>query len=93
MSYEEFGRRFFEVAVSEERVADAIGGIAGEAFDMGPIAQGPGGLAKVTARVQKVIAAGRYVLAGVRRDGYRGVVIAELGIGGRGIVGLRLFAE
>ncbi|MHA7664325.1 hypothetical protein [Mycolicibacterium sp. HS_4_1] len=52
MSYEEFGRRFFEVAVSEERVADAIGGIAGEAFDMGPIAQGPGGLAKVTARVQ-----------------------------------------
>ena len=33
-------------------VADAIGGIAGEAFDMGPIAQGPGGLAKVTARVQ-----------------------------------------
>ncbi|SEA56939.1 MULTISPECIES: ketosteroid isomerase family protein [unclassified Mycobacterium] len=44
-------------------------------------------------RVAKVIAAGRYVLAGVRRDGYRGVVIAELGLGGRGIIGLRLFAE
>ncbi len=44
-------------------------------------------------RVQKVIAAGRYVLAGVRRDGYRGVVIAELAPGGRGVSGLRLFAE
>jgi hypothetical protein len=44
-------------------------------------------------RVEKVIAAGRYVLAGVRRDGYRGVVIAELALGSRGISGLRLFAE
>ena len=44
-------------------------------------------------RVQKVIAAGRYVLAGVHRDGYRGVVIAELALAGRGIIGLRLFAE
>lgn len=44
-------------------------------------------------RVAKVIAAGRYVAAGVRRDGYRGVVIAELSLGGRGIIGLRLFAE
>ena len=32
MSYEEFGRRFFEVAVSEERVADAIGGMFGVYF-------------------------------------------------------------
>ena len=45
------------------------------------------------ARVEKVIAAGRYVLAGVRRDGYRGVVIAELAPGTRRISGLRLFAE
>ncbi|BBX70234.1 hypothetical protein [Mycolicibacterium psychrotolerans] len=52
MSYEEFGRRFFEVAVTEERVGDAIGQIAGDAFEMGPIAQGPGRLAKVTAKVQ-----------------------------------------
>jgi hypothetical protein len=52
MSYEEFGRRFFEVAVTEERVGDAIGQIAGEAFEIGPIAQGPGKLAKVTAKVQ-----------------------------------------
>ncbi len=52
MTYEEFGRRFFEVAVTEERVGAAIGEIAGEAFEMGPIGQGPGGLAKVTARVR-----------------------------------------
>lgn len=52
MSYEEFGRAFFEVAVSEARVADAIGSMAGEAFELGPIAQGPGKIVKVTARVQ-----------------------------------------
>ncbi|TDL07277.1 hypothetical protein EUA04_15165 [Mycolicibacterium obuense] len=52
MSYEDFGRRFFEVAVTEERVGEAIGQIAGEAFEMGPIAQGPGKLAKVTAKVR-----------------------------------------
>ncbi|UXA20790.1 hypothetical protein KXD98_13455 [Mycobacterium sp. SMC-4] len=52
VSYEEFGRRFFEVAVNEERVGGAIAQIAGEAFEMGPIAQGPGKLAKVTAKVR-----------------------------------------
>ncbi|MCF6390076.1 hypothetical protein L2K20_24130 [Mycobacterium sp. MBM] len=52
LRYEEFGRRFFEVAVSEKRVADAIGAIAGEEFEMGPMGQGPGGIAKVTARVR-----------------------------------------
>ena len=51
VTYEEFGRRFFEIAVTEQRVGDAIGAIAGEAFEMGPIAQGPGRLAKVTAKV------------------------------------------
>ena len=51
VTYEEFGRRFFEVAVTEERVAAAIGEIAGEAFEIGPIAQGPGRIAKVTAKV------------------------------------------
>ncbi|MUL67800.1 hypothetical protein BOO86_25230 [Mycobacterium sp. CBMA 234] len=44
-------------------------------------------------RVKKVIAAGRYALAGVERDGYRGVVIAELAPGRQGVCGLRLFAE
>ncbi len=52
VTYEEFGRRFFELAVTEDRVASAIGGIAGGEITMGPMAQGPGGLAKVTARVQ-----------------------------------------
>lgn len=51
MTYEEFGRRFFEVAVTEARVGDAIASIAGEEFTVGPIAQGPGKIAKVTARV------------------------------------------
>ncbi|MEE6167779.1 MULTISPECIES: hypothetical protein [unclassified Mycolicibacterium] len=52
ITYEEFGRRFFEIAVSEDRVADAIGAIAGDEFEMGPIGQGPGKIAKVTARVK-----------------------------------------
>lgn len=51
MTYETFGRKFFEVAVTEERVADAFGAIAGDQFEMGPMRQGPGGLAKVTAKV------------------------------------------
>lgn len=52
MTYEEFGRRFFEIAVSEERVGNAIGEIAGDAFEMGPMGQGPGKIAKVTAKVR-----------------------------------------
>jgi hypothetical protein len=52
MTYEEFGRRFFEIAVTEERVGAAIGQIAGDEFTMGPMAQGPGKIAKVTAKVK-----------------------------------------
>src|ERR1700712_4063132 len=52
MTYEEFGRRFFEIAVTEERVGDAIAEIAGPEFSMGPMAQGPGKIAKVTAKVK-----------------------------------------
>jgi hypothetical protein len=52
MTYEEFGRRFFEVAVTDERVAAAIADIAGAEFTMGPMAQGPGKFAKVTAKVK-----------------------------------------
>ena len=37
MTYEEFGRKFFEVAVTEDRVGGAIGAIAGDGFEMGPI--------------------------------------------------------
>ncbi|MDT5263828.1 MAG: hypothetical protein QOI90_454, partial [Mycobacterium sp.] len=49
MTYEEFGRQFFEIAVTEQRVGDAIATIAGDEFEMGPMSQGPGGIAKVTA--------------------------------------------
>jgi len=52
LTYEEFGRKFFEVAVTEERVGGAIAAIAGDEFEMGPMEQGPGGIAKVTARVK-----------------------------------------
>lgn len=52
LSYEEFGRRFFEIAVTEERVGDAIAEIAGDEFELGPIGQGPGKIAKVTAKVK-----------------------------------------
>jgi hypothetical protein len=52
LSYEEFGRRFYEIAVTEKRVGDAIGAIAGDEFEMGPMGQGPGKIAKVTAKVR-----------------------------------------
>jgi hypothetical protein len=52
MTYEEFGRRFFEIAVTEQRVGGAIAAIAGDAFEMGPMGQGPGKIAKVTAKVR-----------------------------------------
>lgn len=52
ISYQEWGRRFFEVAVTEERVASAFGVIAGDQFEIGPMAQGPGGIAKVHAKVK-----------------------------------------
>jgi hypothetical protein len=51
VSYEAFGRRFFEVAVTEERVGAAFAAFAGNEFDMPPMAQGPGKIAKVSARV------------------------------------------
>lgn len=52
MTYEQFGRKFFEVAVTEERVGGAIAAIAGDAFEMGPMGQGPGKIAKVSAKVR-----------------------------------------
>ncbi|MCV7219320.1 hypothetical protein [Mycolicibacterium elephantis] len=52
ITYEEFGRQFFEIAVTEERVGKAIAAIAGDEFQIGPIAQGPGRIAKVTAKVR-----------------------------------------
>ena len=52
VSYEEFGRRFYDIAVTEERVGGAIAAIAGDEFEMGPMGQGPGKIAKVTAKVR-----------------------------------------
>jgi hypothetical protein len=52
VSYEDFGRRFYEIAVTETRVGDAIAAIAGDEFEMGPMGQGPGKIAKVTAKVR-----------------------------------------
>lgn len=37
LSYEEFGRAFFEIAVSEARVRAAVASIAGEPFEVGPL--------------------------------------------------------
>lgn len=51
VTYEEFGRRFFQVAVTEERVAAALAEVAGGEFEMGPMAQGPGGIARIFAKV------------------------------------------
>ncbi|MGH3559117.1 MAG: hypothetical protein ACRDTK_16780 [Mycobacterium sp.] len=52
VTYEDFGRRFFEVAVTEDRVGAAFATIAGDEFEMAPIGQGPGKIAKVSARVK-----------------------------------------
>lgn len=52
MTYEEFGRKFFEIAVTEERVAAGFAAVAGSKFEIGPIRQGPGGIARVSAKVE-----------------------------------------
>ncbi|MBS9532646.1 hypothetical protein KIH27_03485 [Mycobacterium sp. M1] len=52
LTYEEFGRRFFEIAVTEERVAGALAAIAGDEFTMPPMRQGPAKIALVTAKVK-----------------------------------------
>lgn len=48
-TYEEFGVEFFRTAVSEERILGAISGVAGDTFNFGPLAVGPGKIAKVNA--------------------------------------------
>jgi hypothetical protein len=52
VSYETFGRRFFEVAVTEDRVGAAFAAFTDHEFEMAPIAQGPGKIAKVSAKVK-----------------------------------------
>jgi len=48
--YAEFGPRFVDQAVTDERVAGAIAEIAGDTVEVGPLSAGPGGLARARAR-------------------------------------------
>lgn len=50
LSYEQFGRAFFERAVTEERVRGAARGLAGRPIDFGPLGVGPIGMVKVSAK-------------------------------------------
>jgi hypothetical protein len=49
ISYEEFGQRFFERAVTLERILGGVGTLAGQPINVGPMGVGPGRIAKVTA--------------------------------------------
>lgn len=49
ISYAEFGTRFFEHAVTEGRIVGALGGLAGDRIEFGPIGAGPGRIAQVSA--------------------------------------------
>ena len=51
LSCEQFGRRFFEIAVTENRIGAAFTPLAGEDLEIGPLATGPGGVVKVQANV------------------------------------------
>ena len=48
-SYEEFGRGFFEAAVTEDRILAGVAGLTGGTFEFGPLAAGPAKIAKVSA--------------------------------------------
>lgn len=50
MSYADFGRRFFDAAVTRARVERATAGLAGHEIDFGPKGVGPMGLIKVSAK-------------------------------------------
>jgi hypothetical protein len=49
IDYGEWGMRFFETAVTEERVLAGVNAMAGQQIDVGPFGVGPGRVAKVTA--------------------------------------------
>jgi hypothetical protein len=48
-TYAEFGQAFFERAVTEQRVAQAAGGLAGRPITFGPLGVGPMGMVKISA--------------------------------------------
>jgi hypothetical protein len=49
LTYADFGRRFFETAVTRERVAKAVGDLAGRPIEVGPMNITPLGFVKVRA--------------------------------------------
>lgn len=50
IGYDEWGVRFFEFAVTEERILAGVNAMAGQPINVGPMGVGPGRVAKVTAR-------------------------------------------
>ncbi len=48
-SYETFGVRFFEHAITVERIQSALSGLAGREIDFGPKSAGAAGIAKISA--------------------------------------------
>jgi hypothetical protein len=50
LTYGEWGEEFFRAAVTEQRVLDAVGTVAGQSIDFGPTKVDPIGLIKVSAR-------------------------------------------
>jgi hypothetical protein len=51
-SYETFGVRFFEHAVTAERIVAAMSGVVGSEIEFGPVGAGPGRVARVSATGQ-----------------------------------------
>lgn len=49
IGYDEWGVRFFEAAVTEERILAGVNAMAGQKINFGPLGVGPGRVAKVTA--------------------------------------------
>lgn len=59
IDYGEWGRRFFEHAVTEERVLAGVNAVAGQPIEFGPMGVGPGRVAKVVAKGEIGTAVGR----------------------------------
>ncbi|MFL6089140.1 MAG: hypothetical protein ACJ71Z_03260 [Aeromicrobium sp.] len=49
IEYGDWGARFFEFAVTEERVLSGVNAVAGQPIEFGPMGVGPGRVAKVSA--------------------------------------------
>ena len=69
ITYEEFGRRFFEHAITEARVLAGFSGLTGEPIAFGPIGAGPGRLARVSAN-------GRVGEPGIEQTAYEPITFA-----------------